>query len=95
MCIHCTLHLKMSFPEDDLTAITTQPFIGIPLYYQENVNSEIAVPWEELRNAQQLNFSSHHALQVFLPGDFASSCDSAPETVAKTSMSLDDLQQGR
>ena len=62
MCIHCTLHLKMSFPEDDLTAITTQPFIGIPLYYQENVNTEIAVHWEELRNAEQLNFPSHHAL---------------------------------
>ena len=52
----------MSFSEDELTAITTQPFIGIPLYYQENVNTEIAVHWEELRNAEQLNFPSHHAL---------------------------------
>ena len=32
---------------------------------------------------------------MFLLGDFASSGDSAPETVAKTSMSLDALQQGR
>ena len=84
----------MSFPEDELTAITTQPFIGTPLYYQENVNTKVAVHWEELGNAEQLNFPSHHALKVFLPDDFESST-SAPETVTKTSMSLDALQQGR
>ena len=38
----------MSYPEDDLTAITTQPFIGIPLYY--SVKTETPLNWDETGN---------------------------------------------
>ena len=79
----------MSFAEDELTAITTQPFIGIPLYY--SVKTETPFRWDETGNAKDFNVISHHAkcYRVLFFNNIGKTSS------AKMPIAVNDVQQGR